>query len=72
MTYNGYQITCGCHCARCGSPVMLEGLEDADGMHYCHKCDNHVQVFTTCDYKTPEKVAQRQMRIDKARNRGEL
>lgn len=58
-----FRILCGCYCARCGRAVILEGLEDADGNHYCRHCDDYVPTATQrCAEHTPDKIKAREMR----------
>lgn len=56
----GFSIKCGCNCLRCGGHVRLEGYSDADGVHYCPRCDDYVDAGSSCLEMTPEKVLQRQ------------
>lgn len=66
-TYEGFQIRCGCRCAKCGSAVVLDGYSDAEGNHYCAFCNDYVKVMGVyCAARTPEKVAHREQIIIKA------
>ncbi len=77
MAYNGFQLACGCHCVQCGSAVVLEGFCDADGSHYCGKCDDYVTVNEPHSARgvahSSERIRGRQTLIDgfRAKNPGE-
>jgi hypothetical protein len=69
--YEGYQISCGCHCKRDGAPLFLEGVEDAGGAHYCVKCDDYVRpVEAQCKHRTPALIRSRQAVIAKHYHQG--
>jgi regulator of sigma D len=59
-----FQINCGCTCSRCSHALQLEGVEDAEGSHYCRMCDDYVSAMEfNCKERTPEKVAARERKI---------
>lgn len=71
--YDGFQIECGCTCKRCGSGVLLEGLEDADGQHYCPSCDDYVSVNkVNSDAHSANAIKERERVIKQARKHGEI
>ena len=73
MSYEGYRVACGCTCRQCGHAVVLEGVADADGAHYCTRCENYVSVNrVSSDAHSIRAVERRQRAIDRAQNRGEL
>lgn len=68
MKYDGFQIKCGCHCARCGKAVLLEGFADANGSHYCPTDGDYVQVTEPhCKHRTTERVKRRENKIKRAK-----
>jgi hypothetical protein len=67
MVYDGFRISCGCTCSRCGSTVILEGYSDAGGAHYCPRCDDYVGVSNVaCKARTPEAIQRREKVIKEA------
>jgi len=70
--YQGFTVSCGCHCVNCGNSVKLEGYADASGNHYCPTCNNYVGTTSKpCSGRTPQKVRKRQKAIEQAKQNGE-
>jgi hypothetical protein len=45
MYYTGFEVPCDCQCILCRSPVVIRGNgDDAEGRHYCFKCDRYIPV----------------------------
>jgi hypothetical protein len=63
--YDGFSVGCGCHCARCGLPVCLEGYYDPCGTHYCGHCDDYVRVVEDrCAERSEERITARALLVE--------